>query len=171
MNGEIYNFTRSYIKGGSLLDIGCGPKEYSNPFRGICHRIETVDAWAKLQPDHLIDLEKEGLERFKDEEFDNVLMIDFIEHLGKERGKFILEEAKRVCNNRICLLTPLWWTDNEENVNDPTLWCYGNEFDKHKSLWTLEDFAGWTRVELPSLKNYFFGYWQREEKKYNNFYV
>jgi len=43
------------------------------------------------------------------------------------------------------LLTPLWWSDNAENVNNSALWCYGNKYDYHKSLWTLDDFVGWER--------------------------
>ena len=172
MSHEIHSFLRTYIKGGSLLDVGCGPKFYSNPLKNVCIKVVTVDAWDKVKPDYLIDLEKQDLSIFKDNEFDNVLMIDFIEHLEKDRGKFIIKECQRICKNRICLLTPLWWTSNEDNVNDPNLWCYGNEFDKHKSLWTLEDFSDWTRVELPTLKNYFFGYWQNTKYKYNyNVYV
>lgn len=159
-NPHIIQFLKSYIKSGSLLDIGCGPKHYSNPFLSICSPIVTIDAWSKVCPDYTINLEERGLDQWVDKSMDNVLMIDFIEHLGKERGKYILQEAKRVCKNRICLLTPLWWTDNKENVTNINLWCYGNSFDEHKSLWTLEDFAGWTRVELPSLHNYFFGYFQ-----------
>ena len=90
--------------------------------------------------------------------FDVLLMIDFIEHLEKERGIIILEQAKQVARKVVLLLTPLWWQDNAVNVNNPDLWCYGNKYDYHKSLWTLEDFAGWDRITgIKNLDNYFVG--------------
>jgi len=41
------------------------------------------------------------------------------------------------------------------------LWCYGNEYDLHKSLWTREDFAEWTAITLPKFDNYYLGYYTK----------
>jgi hypothetical protein len=138
----------------SVLDIGCGNKEYSNNIE--CKKVTTLDAWDKVNPDVLIDLEVKDIP-FEDYSFNVILMLDFIEHLEKERGLEILEQAKTIAR-RVILLTPLWWQDNAINVENPDLWCYGNKYDYHKSLWTLEDFNSWDRaLGIQDLENYFVG--------------
>lgn len=142
-----------------VLDIGCGDKRRSSDL--VCRKVVTLDAWDKVNPDILLDLESNDLP-FTEESFDVVLMIDFIEHLGRERGKIILEQAKSVSKRHVILLTPLWWTDNSENVNNTKLWCYGNIYDHHKSLWGISDFDGWRRIQgLVGLNNYFVGVWDK----------
>ncbi len=76
----------------SVLDIGCGDKSKTNGLS--CKRIVSLDAWPNVNPDILLDLEKEDLP-FGENEFEVILMIDFIEHLEKNRGKQILEQAKK----------------------------------------------------------------------------
>jgi hypothetical protein len=141
-----------------VLDIGSGSKQYQN-FE--CKEIIGIDAWEKVNPDILLDLEEENLP-FEDNSFDVVLMIDFIEHLTKDRGFEIIEEAKRVATDKVVIFTPLFWVTNEENTNDPELWCYGNKFNIHKSLWELEDFDGWIRCDPmtlePYLREYYLGH-------------
>ena len=86
-------------------------------------------------------------------------MIDFIEHLDKNAGLRLIESVKKITNKKIILLTPLEeiWDDNHKNVNDPALWCYGNNFDIHKSLWSNKDFEGWENLNLKGLHQYFVG--------------
>ncbi len=146
--------------GGSLLDIGCGNKTYSDPFVDK-HWVATVDAWTKVNPDFVINLEKDPLP-FDDNTYGTTLMLDFIEHLEKDVGYKVLEEAKRVTRDHIIMLTPLAWSNNKHNVNNPSLWCYGNEYDIHKSLWTPEDFKDWERITenlFPGCNNYYIGVW------------
>lgn len=124
----------------SVLDIGCGNKTYSK--YGMCI---TIDAWDKVNPDILFDIEKNDLQ-FPDKSFDYILLLDVIEHLEKERGKEVLEQCFRVAK-KVILFTPLYWTDNHDNTNDPDCWAYGNKFNIHKSLWTLDDFKDWQIIE------------------------
>lgn len=162
-NDEIMKFLSSLIKDGdTLLDLGCGPKLYSTPFKDKCKKILTVDAWESVNPDIVADLEKEDLISIVNgERFDYTLMLDFIEHLEKPAGIRLIEAVKKITNKKIILLTPLEeiWDDNHKNVNDPTLWCYGNSFDLHKSVWTKKDFvnSGWEPLELKGLEKYFVG--------------
>jgi len=152
----------------SALDIGCGIGAYSNVLKEYvrCKKVVTIDAWDKVNPDILIDLEKEDIP-FEDNTFDIILMMDFIEHLTKDRGIKILKQAMGIVKKRILLLTPLWWTDNSDNVNDPTLWCYTNVYDLHKSLWLLDDFVEWSRVTINDFdvsgvsNDYFVGIWTK----------
>jgi len=143
-------------KDAKVLDIGCGNKETSARF---INRI-TLDAWYEVNPDYLIDLEKENL-NFSENEFDEALMIDFIEHLDKSRGYDIIEQAKHVAR-RVWLLTPLVFSDNRRNVNNPSLWCYGNEFDLHKSLWSPKELEELGFVRMPWRPNFFWGVWTEE---------
>jgi len=152
---NLFEWLHSNItKESTVLDIGCGNKEYSNSLN--CKRVITIDAWKKVKPDILIDLEVRDIP-FTENSFDVILLLDFIEHLDKERGKEIIEQARTIAN-KILLLTPLWWQDNAVNVENPELWCYGNKYDYHKSLWTLEDFSGWNRAtNIQNTDNYFIG--------------
>lgn len=147
--------------GSSVLDLGCGPKLYSAPFKNRGDNVLTVDAWESVDPDLVVDLENQDITEFVTEKYDYILMLDFIEHLDKESGLKLIERCKTLANKKIFLLTPLEeiWDDNHKNVNDEKLWCYGNNFDLHKSLWTLEDFDGWTPVKLDKLEHYFVGYY------------
>jgi SAM-dependent methyltransferase len=138
-----------------VLDIGCGNKQRSSDL--LCKKVVTLDAWYKVNPDILLDLEASDLP-FPPKSFDVILMIDFIEHLERDRGHTILEQAKQIARKSIILLTPLWWTTNKRNVNNPKLWSYHNNYDYHKSLWAVEDFVGWDRVSgIKGLQRYFVG--------------
>lgn len=138
-----------------VIDIGCGDKRRSSDL--LCKKVTTLDAWDKVQPDILLDLEINDIPFLK-QSFDVVLMIDFIEHLEKKRGYIILEQAKQISRKVVILLTPLWWQDNKENVNNKELWCYNNNYDHHKSLWSVDDFIDWNRITgIPGLENYFVG--------------
>lgn len=140
-------------KSDTVLDIGCGIKTYS--IYGIT---TTVDAWEKLQPDYLIDLEKNKLP-FVENSFDYILIIDFIEHIDKNIGLLLLEDCKKIVRKKIIIFTPLIFDDNSINVNNKDLWCYGNTYDYHKSLWSdieLNDF-----ITIHKDNGSYFGYWEK----------
>lgn len=152
--------------GTTLLDVGCGPKLYSSPFKDICSRILTVDAWDWVEPDIIADLEKSNIEEVvNNEKFDYVLMLDFIEHLSKDAGKKLIEDCKKICNKKIFLLTPLEeiWTDNHENVENENYWCFGNSYDLHKSIWGHADFEGWEELIIPGFEKYYVGFYSCEK--------
>ncbi len=160
-NDQLMKYLHSVVKeGDSILDLGCGPKLYSDPFKNICRKVLTVDAWESVNPDIVADLETvDLLSLLGGEKYDYIFMIDFIEHLDKAAGLRLIESAKSIANKKIILLTPLEeiWDDNHKNVNDPALWCYGNTFDMHKSVWSKDDFLGWEDLSLPGLHSYFVG--------------
>ena len=152
--------------GSTLLDVGCGPRLYSNPFKETCTEILCVDAWAKIEPDIVADLEKERIQDVVGgKRYDYIFMIDFIEHLDKEAGLKLIEDCKSICDKKIFLLTPMEeiWNDNHHNVLNKDLWCYGNEYDHHKSVWESEDFPGWTPVNVhQKFRSFYTGVWQPE---------
>ena len=147
--------------GSTLLDLGCGPKLYSNPLREQCSRVLTVDAWDWVEPDIVANLETTPVTDITSDRWDYVLMLDFIEHLDKDAGVSLIEQVKQIVNKRIFLLTPMAeiWTENHENVDNPTLWCHGNAYNIHKSLWAPEDFVGFTRVRIDGFHDYYVGYY------------
>lgn len=157
--------TANILPDSTLLDIGCGPKLYSTPLLSICKNILTIDAWESVHPDIVADLEQTSLiDILGKQKFDYILLIDFIEHLEKNNGIRLIEECKKLVNKKIFLLTPLEqiWNDNKHHVDDERLWCHGNQFDLHKSIWSHNDFVGWTEVKLQTLKDFYFGYYSNE---------
>jgi len=161
-NDALVEYLRCTIQSGSsLLDLGCGPKLYSNALRDLCDPVLTVDAWSWVEPDIVANLETTALQEITDHIWDYVLMLDFIEHLNKQAGLELIEQVKAQTRRGIFLLTPMEeiWTDNHEHVDDPRLWSHGNTYDLHKSLWRPEDFPGWQSIALPKLQNYFVGYY------------
>jgi 2-polyprenyl-3-methyl-5-hydroxy-6-metoxy-1,4-benzoquinol methylase len=146
----------------TVLDLGCGPKMYSDPLKSQCSSVITVDGWAWVEPDIVANLETTPLTEIVADKFDYILMLDFIEHVDKQAGLRLIEDCKQQVNCKIFLLTPLEsiWTSNHENVNNPELWCHGNELDVHKSLWSPNDFEGWTRINLRGFDDYYVGFYE-----------
>lgn len=118
-----------------VLDLGCGDKRHSN----YSNKTTTVDAWPDVFPDIVLDVVKEPLP-FREDSFDIVTMLDFIEHIDKEEGYSLIENCKKVSRHKILVLTPLYWDDNSSHTNNTSLWCYGNPHNLHKSLWSIKDF-------------------------------
>lgn len=145
-------------KDSRVLDIGCGNKVYSS----ISSNTTTVDAWEKVNPDILLDVTKQVLP-FEENSFDYITLLDFIEHLDKDSGFQLIEQCKKIVRKKIILFTPLFWDTNEDNVNNPDLWCYGNPFDVHKSLWDENDFKDWTLIEIIQQRKgaCWLGYWKK----------
>lgn len=147
----------------TLLDLGCGPKRFSEPLKSICSKVVTVDAFPSVNPDILMDVETEDIsKRFKENEFDYILVLDFIEHLDKANGVSLIEKCKKICRKSIFLLTPREWDDNSRAVTSKTMWSYNNEFCLHKSLWTPQEFPDWKEHKVTSFKHYYFGEYIKE---------
>lgn len=132
--------------GDTILDLGCGDKFYSNGLKEKADKIVTIDAWPATEPDILMDVTKAALP-FEDKKFDVVLMIDFIEHIDKEEGLGVITEAQRV-GHKVILMTPNFWTDNLKNIQNPKTVYYKNQFNLHRSLWTIEDFKDWSLASI-----------------------
>ena len=156
-NDSLFRRIAKYARGRKTLDIGSGNKAYSD----VSGNTVTLDGWDKTNPDVLIDLENKDLP-FQEGEFECVLMLDFIEHMTRERGEIILNQAKAITSGRLYLLTPLWWDTNEKHTNDPSCWAYGNKLNNHLSFWKREDFPDWEELGFKiNGEEYFFGFWEK----------
>jgi SAM-dependent methyltransferase len=151
-----------------VLDIGCGTKKIANSLH--CAKVVTLDAWAPFAPDILCDLTAIPKLPCEDDSFDLVLLIDVIEHLPKEHGIKILEEAKRVSRKSVVIFTPLWWDPNIKEFNNPKSPYYQNEYDKHLSLWGADDLGEFEQIkQIEELSEYFLGVWRKGMKKIDLF--
>ena len=145
-----------------VLDLGCGNKALANALTRHQGKITTVDIWKKFNPDVIWDLTNTPLP-FKNNSFQTILLIDVIEHLPKDKGLKLLDEAKRITSKNIFLLTPLWWDENTGYMNDPNSDYYQNPYEKHQCLWTKKDFIDWKEIkEVTFLGDYFFGEWRKK---------
>lgn len=137
MKPVILEYLRNEIEPGSfVMDVGCGDKWYW-PF--IDAVFIGIDSFAKFKPSCLLDLNKDNLPAI---EPDIVLMLDFIEHLPKERGKIVLQQARQRAKKKVIVYTPLFWDVNDKLLHNKSSDYYGNEHNLHKSLWTDGDFEG-----------------------------
>lgn len=150
---------------GKLLDIGCGNKWYHKFLASESGKIISLDAWKKFKPNIHLDISIKPLP-FDDLFFDNILMLDVIEHIEKEAGIKALKEVQRVCKGKLMLLTPLFWSENKTSAEDTGSVYYKNHFNYHKSLWEEDDFnkdEGWEKIIgiLPPTR-YYVGIWKRK---------
>lgn len=106
---ERVELLKKYIKGKSVLDVGCGVGVYVDQLAMMGYQASGVD----IVKDFLEEAKKnkEGefflgsAEKlpFKDNSFETILLFDILEH-GDERK--ILLEAKRVAQKRVLVIVP-----------------------------------------------------------------
>ncbi len=66
--------------------------------------------------------------------YDLVVMGDVIEHFEKQKGRMLLERLLRL-DGCVIVATPSGFFEQGALL--------GNEYERHRSLWTVADFAGW----------------------------
>ncbi len=127
----------------SVLDLGCGsnppilrvlhPKSYFG-VDGFEPSVESVRQYCLSQNLEHYEFTVQSLEsvQFEENQFDVVLLIDVIEHLPKEIGEALLEDAKGWASRLIYVSTP-----NGFLRQDP---YDSNAFQEHLSGWTINDF-------------------------------
>jgi 2-polyprenyl-3-methyl-5-hydroxy-6-metoxy-1,4-benzoquinol methylase len=127
-----------------VLDIGCGWGKYGLLLRENFSRdffqkldcIEVEDSYHQGRQGEILYAVYDQVWRRNASdmdltfysEYDLVLMIDVIEHLEKEDGIALLEKI----NCKIIISTPVEFFQTDEGLP---------ESEKHKSLWTIEDFG------------------------------
>lgn len=133
----------------SALDVGCGPGRYLNtlPPRadrfgldavarnlGQCRRATTYHGRAQ-------DL----LPSFRDEWFDAVYAIDFIEHMDAGDAAAVIAEMKRIARRKVVLFTPYGFMPQDGAEFEPD----EAEWQTHRSGWLPEDLPGFVTEVWP----------------------
>ena len=97
----------------SLLDVGCGKKEYTEAFKYFC-----LDAWG-IDRDVDFDFEKDKF-KMPDNKFDGIFCKSVIEHI--KNTDFFLSEILRVMKDgaKAVILTPAWEYNYKWFYDDPT---------------------------------------------------
>jgi len=131
-------------KDKTVLDLACGN---GLPFFGKKFpSLVGVDIWKKKfdMPEYdevyIHDI-REITKLFPEKSFDVVTAIDTIEHLTKEEGFKLIEDAEKLALNKVIFFTPKKWSENKDSFENPKYWSYGNEHCLHKSHWTEKDFT------------------------------
>jgi len=156
-NDRNYIQIRSLIPKGpiTVLDLGCGNGQ---PFIGADIPVLVgVDIWKKKfnmpeYSDVFIHDIREINRLFPEKSYDVVTNIDVIEHLEKEEGLKLIEDAEKLALNKVIFFTPKEWSENKEAVENKKYWSYGNPANYHKSHWKEEDFTSRGYEIIPNRK-------------------
>ena len=152
MTGPLENNTRFERKlfqlmrsSGSALDIGTGIRPFDrftyNPHICIEPHWEYVivlqdKGFIVIQETALVALSMVG-------QFDIVLLLDVIEHMEKEEGLLVIEQAKNI-GKQVVVFTPLGFMAQDCSKDRQDAWGYqGQDWQTHRSGWVPEDFPGW----------------------------
>ena len=130
----------------SVLDLGVGMGFYGavvrqwldNGVRPWTTRLVGVEGWEGYRNPtwELYDeVHVQPMEAFlasQRELFDAILLMDVIEHFPRDTGAEIVEQAKRILSpgGQLFIATPAVWMEQGA--------AYGNEFERHRALWTAE---------------------------------
>lgn len=142
--------------GARLLDLGCGYGHLADivhthwaAFRGTDAPVPEIHGVDRHAPN--VDLCRRGgryarvyeddavgfLRQQATGAFSTVLALELVEHLPKEDGSALLDEAQRVASDRVILSTP-----NQPDFRGPGVDLDGavNQHDAHLSAWHSTDF-------------------------------
>jgi len=150
------------VKPKTILDLGCGFGIYGVAVRewlelgynenGWNIYIEGVEAFQKYRNPNWEHYDKiivgDILKVNFDRKYDAILLLDVIEHFEKEIGRKLIEQIKKLLNPGGILL-----------VGTPAIFCkqdavYGNEFERHRSLWTIDDFKDFEIIKDGKMDKY-----------------
>jgi hypothetical protein len=77
--------------------------------------------------------------------YDLIFMGDIIEHLEKEQGRHLLQDAIAKAAKAVIVSTP-----NEETGQEDL--C-GNELERHRSVWSAKDFSAFERATVTTVED------------------
>jgi len=134
-----YLLQRELIDCESVLDLGCGP---SSPVQR-CEKIKYsvgVEIFkpyleeSKRKKIHTEYISKKIEEiNFSENSFDAVILIEVMEHLPKEIGLKIIKRAEKWARKKVIISTP--------NGYFPMGDVDSNQYQKHLSGWTIQEFS------------------------------
>ncbi|MFM9067738.1 MAG: methyltransferase domain-containing protein [Planctomycetota bacterium] len=132
---------------GSVLDLRIGMGFYGavarqwldggvQPWRTRLVGVEAFAAYLGPCWNLYDEVAVSSIERFLEtnaDHWDAILLLDVLEHFEHAQGEAILRELRRrlSCGGRLFVGTPAVWMDQGA--------AYGNEFERHRSLWTADE--------------------------------
>lgn len=133
-----YLLLRDLMDCESVLDLGCG-RHSMVPIVGGHIRTVGVEGF---KPHYELALEKKRHSEyifhdittidFPDRSFDAVVLLDVLEHLGKEEGARMIEKMQRWAKKKVIVFTPNGYLPQDEYDENPLM--------AHRSGWTSDEF-------------------------------
>ena len=155
------------LKPKSILDVGVGFGKWGHLFREYTDineaendparyqrkkwrvRIDGIEGYAAyLTPMHRylynhLHIGNAGTLLNKLPQYDLIFLGDVIEHLEKAAGLRLLRAALKKANKAVIVTTPKFETGQAD--------LCGNELERHRSLWSAEDFSRFDRVAVKTI--------------------
>lgn len=112
----------AFRPGGTRLVGVEGFRAYANP------------CWALYDTMHTLTIEAALPILERDDPFDAVILGDVIEHFDKAAGEALIPQIDRLLTEHgvLIVVTPALWMEQDA--------AYGNELERHRCLWTIDDF-------------------------------
>lgn len=134
----------------SVLDLGIGMGLYGSVVRQWCDlgvmvngkwrtRLVGVEGWSGYRNplweiyDYVFECSIEEAIGGLTDQWDAILLMDVLEHFEKPAGEHLITAIRRRLrpDGRFYIGTPAVWMEQGA--------VYGNEFERHRSLWTIAD--------------------------------
>jgi SAM-dependent methyltransferase len=122
----------------TILDIGCGPAPYLTKitkYDFVCGIDAHYDTCIRVNNSKVYNYTINAITPhfpIKRKSFDAVVLFQIIEHIPKDEGLILLQQAENIAKRMIIVTTPNGFVEQEAYDNNP--------FQKHKSGWVVSDF-------------------------------
>lgn len=134
----------------TVLDVGAGlrPQSLVTCKRHICMEAhgEYCDALREGGFDAIHFEVPAGLDLLDEGPIDTVVALDVIEHLTRRDGLAMIEKMKRLATQQVIVFTPLGFHEQSGGDACDAWGMQGQQWQKHRSGWTPEDFPGWLHL-------------------------
>jgi SAM-dependent methyltransferase len=126
----------------SVLEVGCGNGSHLRQVANATRRvgIEIIPEYpiAGGGVEFIIGDALEKLKTFKDASFDLILLMDIVEHFGKDDGIWVLRQCQRIASRRIVLWVPEGRCPQSREYYDSGTYPYRPSQD-HLSDWDRKE--------------------------------
>jgi len=123
----------------SILDLGIGEGDFGVMIREIFGKranLHGVEIWKNYENENWFNYDKiflMDIKNFLEEQtncYDIVLLVDVLEHFGRDQGLKILNTVRNITKHCLILSTPI--------TNYPQGTYLGNPYETHKYFWSDE---------------------------------
>ena len=161
LKSQEYNYVKYKTPPGSLIDIGTGIKPQNNTFLNfqtyICVEpfLPYIEILKQKHPEFIVihGTWKETSKIFPDKSIDTIIALDVIEHMSKDDGHLLIQEALRIARLQVFIATPYGEYPQAYSPGEKDRWDMdGGYWQSHRSSWTPEDFdSSWDIVQVENV--------------------